>query len=285
MGGRGFEGESEKVRDFDGVIFVPHTQGSNLQKTLQKIDDDFTKCHGLNRTKYVERAGKTLRDTLVCKNPWYALQGGCKRPTCHICNSNGGKGASCRKEGACYTIECKMCDAVGSKTKYIGETSRSPYERLSEHMKLFLGQKEGDPETGKASSVLWLHSKEAHGGEMTADDWKSRIVSSHRTALNRQVTEAILIQEINNEVNLLNSKNEFGANTLGELAITRGGQLVQGNKSSINSSSSSSNSSRTNGKKRKIEEGPGGGEGTTDNQTPTKPTPNPTKPNHRPEGK
>ena len=105
-------------------------------------------------------------------------------------------------------------------------------------MKLFHGQKEGDPKTGKASSVLRLHSKDAHGGEMTADDWKSKIVSSHWTTLNRQVTEVILIQEINNEVNLLNSKNKFGANTLGELAITRGGQLVQGNKSNINSSSS-----------------------------------------------
>ena len=283
MGGRGVARESEKVRDFDGVIFVPHTQGSSLQKTLQKIDDDFTKCHGLNRTKYVERAGTTLRDTLVCKNPWYALQGGCKRPTCHICNSNGGKGANCRKEGACYTIECKMCDAVGNKTKYIGETSRSPYERMSEHMKLFHGQKEGDPDTGKASSVLWLHSRDAHGGEMTGDDWKSKIISSHRTALNRQVTEAILIQEIDNEVNLLNSKNEFGANTLGELAITKGGQLVQGNnnKNKINSSSSSS-SSTTKGKKRKIEEGSGGEEGVTNNQTPTKPNPNLTTINPKP---
>ena len=51
------------------------------------------------------------------------------------------------------------------------------------------------------------------------------MISSHRGALNRQVTEAV---SISNEgvANLLNSKMEFGANNLTELTIKKGESFV-----------------------------------------------------------
>ena len=67
---------------------------------------------------------------------------------------------------------------ITPKVKYIGETSRSTYERLQEHMWLFTNRKEGDPEKGEASSVLWHHSKEEHGESLRKEDWKSRVMSA-----------------------------------------------------------------------------------------------------------
>ena len=191
-----------------GVIFVPHTADSDLQRKLQAVDNEVTRALKMPRTRYIERAGVTLKDLLVKKDPWFKLKGGCERPTCHICSSQGGKGTSCRREGTIYEIECKACKELseggggegerkegGLKVKYIGETSRSTYERLQEHMWLFTNKKEGDPDKGEASSALWLHSREDHGGDLRKEDWGSRVISSHFTALNRQVTEAVLIAE------------------------------------------------------------------------------------------
>ena len=49
---------------------------------------------------------------------------------------------------------------------------------------------------------------------MKEEDWQSSILSTHTKALNRQVTEAVLISENGGggrTVKLLNSKQEFGA--------------------------------------------------------------------------
>ena len=116
---------------------------------------------------------------------------------------------------------------------YIGETSRSTYERLTEHMWLFSKRKDGDPSKNEASSALWLHSREAHGGEMVEGDWRSSIISSHTKTLNRQVTEAVLISERGGgkerggrTVRLLNSKLEFGANLILEVVVMRGEEVL-----------------------------------------------------------
>ena len=53
------------------------------------------------------------------------------------------------------------------------------------------------------------------------------MTSTHRGALNRQVTEAV---KISNEGlgSLLNSKNEFGSNNLSEIAVRKGNYMVGG---------------------------------------------------------
>ena len=115
--------------------------------------------------------------------------------------------------------------------QYIGETSRSTFERLKEHLWLFTNKKEGDPAKQEASSVLWKHSKEDHKGELRVEDWRSSIISSHFSALNRQVTEAVLISGNGEDrrrkrIRLLNSKQEFGANLLLEVVVMRGDQVL-----------------------------------------------------------
>ena len=91
-----------------------------------------------------------------------------------------------RRENVCYTIECKLCESPAEEGKekrivrYLGESSRSGYERIKEHVANFEARKEGKDEDGElssSSSVLWIHSKEEHGGEMVVGDWKAKIIS------------------------------------------------------------------------------------------------------------
>ena len=214
-------------REVEGVIFIPHTSSSSLQKSLQERDDQITKALGMPRTRYVERGGVTLKDMLVNKNPWQQLNGGCGRQNCHLCNSQKGQGTSCRREGVLYKIECVLCErGEGHQTWYIGESSRSAHERLAEHFWLFANKKEGDPDKHEASSVLWRHSRDSHDGGMKIEDWKPSITSSHRTALGRQVAEAMAIAKGHPNVVLLNSKQEFGANNINELLVMKGGLIL-----------------------------------------------------------
>ena len=84
-------------------------------------------------------------------------------------------------------------------------------------------KREGNPEKNEPNSVFWHHSKDNHNRAMTTDDWSFKVVSSHNTPLDRQVTEAVKIAR-RGTANLLNSKNEFGCNNLPELRIQYGNQ-------------------------------------------------------------
>ena len=172
-------------REVESVVFIPYTKGSTLRKSLQEEDDKVTKILGIPRTKYIENAGNKLSNQIIVKNPWVAINGGCGRKLCFTCKSTAGKGISCRKEGINYSLTCKLCEATGKSTLYLGESSRSAYERMTEHMYLFRMKKEGDPDKQQSNSVLWGHSKAGHDGKMKISDWKISIDSSHKTPLNR----------------------------------------------------------------------------------------------------
>ena len=212
-------------REIETVIFIPHTARSSLRIALQQADDEVTKATNMGRTKYIEAAGLKLSSQLVQKNIWYSLNGGCGRQKCYVCKSSSGKGISCRREGVCYEITCKKCDEENRRTIYIGETSRSSFERMSEHMWLFLHKKEGDVDKNQSNSVLWQHSKSAHEGRLKTTDWKIKVVSSHVSPLSRQVTEAVRISR-EFPTNILNSKNEFSANNIAELEVRYGNKVA-----------------------------------------------------------
>ena len=214
-------------REVESVVFIPYTKGSSLRKQLQEEDDKVTKILGIPRTKYIEKAGNKISSQIIVKNPWVAIKGGCGRKLCYACKSTAGKGISCRKEGINYSITCKLCETTGRKTLYLGESSRSAYERMNEHAYLFRTKKEGDPEKQQSNSVLWGHSRDHHAGQMVMSDWKISIDSSHVTPLNRQVTEAVRISRASPDI-LLNSKNEFGANNLPELELRYGTRVGNG---------------------------------------------------------
>ena len=93
------------------------------------------------------------------------------------------------------------CDGEGDKTRkslYIGETNRTPYERGLEHWE---GLKKKDP-----ADPLWKHTMGSHNG--THQDYEMSVISSHRTPLERQVTEWVLITLEGKKNTLINSKDE-----------------------------------------------------------------------------
>ena len=229
-------GQKRDEREVEGVIFIPYTTGGKLRSRVQNKDDKLTRVMRMPRMRYIEDPGRTIADTLVEKDPWYRLGGGCERPNCPVCYWSKGKGVRCSKEGVCYSLECQVCEEEEKRALYIGETSRSGRERIQEHMWLFSHKKESCHEDctkwhkcSKNGSTLWEHSKEKHEGRLKKEDWKVTITSSHRTALGRQVTEAVRISNEGLD-SLLNSKNEFGANALSEVAVKQGNYLLGGGK-------------------------------------------------------
>ena len=92
-------------------------------------------------------------------------------------------------------------------TLYVGETSRTIYERSREHWADWRGRKD--------TSHILKHQEQVHGGE-EEPKFTMKVVKSFRTALSRQVGEAVRIRRRGGEGNILNSKAEY--NKAGSLA-------------------------------------------------------------------
>ena len=95
-----------------------------------------------------------------------------------------------------YSYSCGWCNPGAGQEKeltevkqdiptlYIGETSRSIYERSKEHWADWRRAKEG--------SHMRKHQEEAHGG--ANPKFCMRVVKSFRSALSRQIGEAVRIR-------------------------------------------------------------------------------------------
>ena len=85
-------------------------------------------------------------------------------------------------------------------TLYVGESSRSLNERMGEHWSAW--------RRGKHDSHILKHQHLVHGGNQEPK-FVARAVSFHRTALERQVGDAVRIRRRGGEGALLNSKSEY----------------------------------------------------------------------------
>ena len=92
---------------------------------------------------------------------------------------------------------------------YVGESSRSIQERASEHM--------GAARRGDSKSHMVRHQALEHKGE--PPDFHFKVVSYHRTALNRQIKEAVRIRRRGGATNILNSKSEFNRCQIPRLVV------------------------------------------------------------------
>ena len=98
--------------------------------------------------------------------------------------------------------------------KYIGESSRSLYERGLEHLR--------DKEEIKPDSHMIKHYFDIHADEELEDmKFGARIVKQTRTAFNRQIGESVAIQS-NKDHHLLNSKSEYNRCALPRLTAKLG---------------------------------------------------------------
>ena len=128
---------------------------------------------GIPRTKNIEKAGRSIESIVVKKDPWFILKGGCGRNNCYI--ENKGVGIKCTKESVNYSVQCKLCEMKEMMIKYIGETGKTSYERVFQHIYAFKQKKEPNVIKKTPGSVLWEHSKEVHNGSMKVGDWLPKV--------------------------------------------------------------------------------------------------------------
>ena len=89
----------------------------------------------------------------------------------------------CTTEGVGYTLECWTCRLEGTIHRYIGETSRSPFQRGKEH--------DQEIKDGKKTHPMTIHFLEAHNGQQ--QEVLMGVVKKAATALERQVWESVTI--------------------------------------------------------------------------------------------
>ena len=145
------------------------------------------------KIKVIETAGNSIKNILQKSHP-FPHQKCSDHENCMICNNNG-KG-NCRTTNVTYKIECECGD------QYIGETARNGYSRGKEHLNSLANQSD--------DSVLYRHIKEKHQENSTqTPKFKMTILNTHKTTLDRQVAEAVLIGRVPHD-QLINKKNEWG---------------------------------------------------------------------------
>ena len=84
---------------------------------------------------------------------------------------------------------------------YVGETSRSMYERALEH--------QGDVEQLKTSSHMLRHLVEMHGGEEKSKvEFGVKVLRYTRSSFERQILESVLIQSKRGH-HIMNNRAEF----------------------------------------------------------------------------
>ena len=191
------------------VIFVEQTRDGALAKELREVA---TRLEGLLgfRVKVVERTGSSLRNSLPNTNPW-AGQMKCGRTDCMPCEQESEDNIDCTKRNLVYENICADCNpSAGNKGElkvqdtmtdmpsvYVGETARSLYERGREHWESW--------RTRSTDSHILKHLTLHHGG-VGEPNFVLKVVGYHRTALSRQVGEAVRIAK---KGPILNSKAEF----------------------------------------------------------------------------
>ena len=174
---------------------------SHYWRRLQEVDKMIGEATGSPSARFVERCGgATIVDLLGRNNPW-AADWCCGRLACLVCKGRAllqqeaeetepttgpippkpGKddtkaAPKCTSEGAWYIVECWTCRKEGKKAAYIGETSRSPYQRGKKHHKEVA-------EVKKKTHPLVCHFEESHGG--THQTLLMRTLVETRTALER----------------------------------------------------------------------------------------------------
>ena len=130
---------------------------------------------------------------------------------------------NCKERNINYKSACILCngDRFDKKSKwesfkgmtavYVGESSRSIFERAGEYWQ--------DVMSGKIESHMWKHWQTDHPGIEGLPKFKIRLVKVCQDALSRQVGESVRIDLRGG--NVLNSKTEYSRCRLPRLTIDR----------------------------------------------------------------
>ena len=224
------------------VMFVPYTPNGELAKSLRQNEEKLSELTG-TKLKIVERTGTKLQDILTKSNPWQGEN--CTRKNCLLCHTKARTGKltsqECSKRNIVYETTCVTCENEAIKDlenldleekekvdkkkeiklfKYIGESSRSAYERGWEHV--------NDMTTLNPRSHMLKHILLHHPGqEMLSIEFDMKIRKFCKTSFERQVLEAVTIQQEKNNHHLMNSKSEYNRCSLPRLSTKLGEKEIK----------------------------------------------------------
>ena len=104
--------------------------------------------------------------------------------------------------------------------KYIGETSRSVFERSFEHELAFNGV--------SSRSFMVKHWVDSHleEEEMDVNFFGVKVLQYTKSAFERQILESVIIEDERSKSNILNSKQEYNRCAIPRLATKLGDKLV-----------------------------------------------------------
>ena len=191
------------------VLFVEQTPGGELARRLRQLEQRLSEVTGW-RVKIVERGGTTIKQVLPNTNPWAGAV--CGKSDCVPCRSNNPV-RDCSKRGILYQNKCLTCSEEGNTNKvYIGESSRSLYERAAEHHRDFKGKKE--------DSHMHKHCELEHEGREDII-FQFSILGTYRDALSRQIAEAVSVRRTGAAA--INSKGIYNRCSLPRLVVEDNG--------------------------------------------------------------
>ena len=100
-----------------------------------------------------------------------------------------------------YKIKCQTCQVEkGKKVHYYGESHRALYDRAKDHFQAL--------EKKDSTYAVVKHWQESHGDMVRPPSYSIQLVSAHKSSLERQIKEAILIELESPDVELINGKSE-----------------------------------------------------------------------------
>ena len=219
--------KNEKVRKVTttttpkSVLFVDQTPGGELAIRMRELFSRIEPTVGFH-LKVVERTGLSLQSQFPLTTLWDGAPCG-RVGECITCYQGAEMVPNCTKQSVVYENVCSKCvpSAVGDKelkleelqgdlpVLYVGETSRSIAERSREHWALY--RRRGE------DNHMVRHQDIAHGGEEAK--FTMRVIGSYRSALGRQVSEAIRIRRRGGLGSILNSKSEYNRCHISRLRV------------------------------------------------------------------
>ena len=182
-------------------MFIPRTPGGRLITQLREIESNLAKTTKKS-IRLVEESGIKLKKTLCKSDPWEQVQ--CGRESCTTCPI--GRPGSCRTKNVVYHNICLPCKDMEVSSRYIGETARTMWERGAEHTQDSLNlSKNSHMRDHMMSSHQDLLEEMLKGAKL----FTMQIIKPARSALSRQIREAVEIASNNTRGIILNSKDEF----------------------------------------------------------------------------
>ena len=208
---------------FTSTLTVPATPNSSL---ANKVRENLVKSRQPEgtKTKVIEDGGKETKAGIVKSNQFPRIN--CSREQCVLCiQQYDQKKIQCDKSNVGYEYTCSRCP---TKSVYVGESSRTVFTRISEHVADYRAaasarlpaQLDVLPTTGtgfqkkRIKSCMWEHTRDVHEGVVGAEggihDYKIEVTGTFTKCLPRQVDEDVRMQhhEAAGGV-LLNSKHEY----------------------------------------------------------------------------